>query len=115
MVIKKHNRQLEVDDQNSKIYDYNLPNSSIGLSYQELNGRVPTSGAGVNSVCREWYYVISGNGSVTINDETESIEAGDVVVIEPNQASYLDAHDLKILTITDPDWNEQQYKLIGND
>ena len=114
MVIKKSSRELEVNAKGVKIYDYDLSNSLIGLSYQELEGRVPGVGTGINSVCKEWYFILAGAGYVTVDGKTDTIEAGDIVIIEPGQASYLDARDLKFLTITEPNWYKEQHQEVDH-
>lgn len=95
------------------IWDYPMPNEDVGISYQTLNGRVPTKGRGVNTVCQEIYFVISGTATIYLGDKHYSVGSNDIVVIEPNIASHLEgANDLKIITITRPNWYEKQYKIV---
>ena len=109
MVIKKSQTKIEKFGP-GLIRDYPLPDNKIGVSYQEHSGRVPEKGWGMNTKCLELYYVIEGEAEIFIDDGHEKVEVGDLIVINPNQKSYLVAKNLKLLTITSPNWYEGQYK-----
>ncbi len=111
MIIKKSKTRIEHFGP-GVIYDYVLPDEKIGVSYQEQNGRVPEKGWGVNTTCYELYYVIDGEADVFIDDEQEKVEKGDLVIINPKQKSYLIAKNLRIITITSPNWDQKQYREI---
>lgn len=112
MIIKKQNAKLEADQPGVRILDYNLSPFQTGISYQELDGRVPESGAGKNKVCEELYYIIDGCADIWIDGVKHEAEPGDVVMIKPGSSSYLIADNLRILTITVPDWYEDQYENV---
>lgn len=111
MIIKKSQTTLEAFSQ-GKIWDYPMPGEPVGISYQEYDVRVPEKGWGINSLCWEAYYVIAGSAEVYVDDTKYNVETGDVVVLKPNQKSYLVAKQLKVLTITQPNWNIEQYKEV---
>ncbi len=94
------------------VQDYPMPNDDLGISYQEQSGRVPVKGWGINDVCHEIYYVISGTAEVYIDNEHKTIQEGDIVILLPGQKSYLIANQLKLLTITQPNWYAGQYRQI---
>ncbi len=110
MVIKKAQSIPEVSSRVAKIFDYPLVSDDVGFSYQELHGRIPESGVGKNNKCDEWYFVIEGRGEVTINGKSEVIEKGDLAVLTKKSKSFLIADNMKILTITKPNWREDQYE-----
>lgn len=110
MVIKKAQSVLEVNSHVAKIFDYQLSSDDVGFSYQELHGRVPESGVGRNKQCDEWYFVIDGSGEVSIDGKAEVIEKGDLVIITKKSKSFLVANNMKILTITKPNWRDDQYE-----
>ena len=112
MIIRKQQTTQEGISKNHQIWDYKLPNEKIGVSYQELNGRVPEKGWGINETCFEVYYVISGKAKANIDKNVYDIESGDLVVLEPHHKSYLEANNLQIITITNPNWLPEQYKEI---
>ena len=111
MVIKKHQTTLE-SFAKGKISDYPMGDAPIGISFQEHDGRVPEKGWGINSICFEAYYVIAGSAQVFIDDENYTVEEGDVVILKPGNKSYLVAHHLKLLTITMPNWYQDQYQEV---
>ncbi len=113
MVIRKKQSVLEVNTENVKIFDYRLPSNDVGFSYQELNGRVPESGEGRNTECDEWYFVVAGTGESVVDGIRESIEPGDLVYIPKNKSSYLIASSLKIITVTKPNWEQEQYQEVN--
>jgi mannose-6-phosphate isomerase-like protein (cupin superfamily) len=111
-IVRKQDRVKEVDNLVSKIFDYPLPDISMGLTYQEINGRVPSQGAAKNTVCDEFYYVLGGSVQIVIEGETDTIGPGDVAVIPTGISSYLIGEDAKLLTITNPDWYTEQNEHI---
>jgi hypothetical protein len=70
----------------------------------------PKKGVGKNDICTEYYYILEGSVEVWIDKIKFSALVGDIVVISPGCWSYLIAQSLKMLTITNPDWNAGQYK-----
>jgi mannose-6-phosphate isomerase-like protein (cupin superfamily) len=94
------------------IWDYPMPNKEIGISYQKLNGRGPKKGRYLNKVCHEIYFIISGTAKFYINDQAHQVEAKDSIVVEPNVAHYIKTSKLEYLTITRPDWYDEQYKQV---
>ena len=111
MVIKKKSSNLE-DFATGSVWDYPMEGAPVGISYQEHDGRVPEKGWGINTVCWEAFYVLDGNAEVYIDDEKDTIEKGDVVILKPDQKSYLVARKLKLLTITKPNWYKEQYQEV---
>jgi len=111
MIIKKADTNIE-HFAKGKIFDYPLPDGKIGISYQEHNGRVPNKGWGVNKVCYEIYFIVDGKASIFIDNEKAIIEKGDIVIIYPNQKSYIITNNLKLVTITSPNWYKKQYEEV---
>lgn len=109
MVIKKAKTTVE-QFVGGKIWDYPMPDEPVGISYQEHHGRVPKKGWGVNTVCWEAYYIIEGSAKVWIDDDEYTVASGDVVILKPNQRSFLVTKKLRLLTITQPNWYPEQYK-----
>ena len=76
MIIKKNQRKKEKISGRGIIYDYPVKSKKMGFSVQELNGRIlgriPEKGAYKNKVCNEICYVVSGKGSVFIDNKKES-------------------------------------------
>lgn len=111
MIIKRTNATPETFG-NGKVFDYPMGETTVGISYQEHHGRVPEKGWGINTMCWEAFYVISGKAEVFVDEDHDVIESGDVVVLKPGQKSYIIAENLKLLTVTKPDWFKEQYKEV---
>lgn len=108
MIIKKSQTKIE-HFAKGIVFDYPMPNEKIGISYQEHNGRTPLKGWGINKVCYELYFIIGGRAEIFIDNEKEIVTKGDLVIIFPRQKSYIIANNLKLITITSPNWNQEQY------
>mgnify|MGYP001607984401 CR=1 FL=1 len=117
MIIKKNQRKKEKISGKGIIYDYPVKSKKMGFSVQELDertpGRIPERGEYKNKICNEICYVISGKGSVFINNKKINISEGDIYFVKPNQKSFLIAKKIKILTITKPDWYKEQCEVVG--
>jgi len=111
MIIKKSQTITEYFAK-GKVFDYPMPDERIGISYQEHNGRAPAKGWGVNQACYELYFIIDGHAEVFIDNKKEIVAKGDLVIIYPSQKSYMVANNLKLITITSPNWNKEQYKEV---
>ncbi len=63
----------------------------------------------------EVYYILEGEGLMTIDDETRRVGSGQTVYIPPGarQSLYNDGRgDLRFLCIVDPAWREQDEELL---
>lgn len=94
------------------VWDYAMTNKHVGVSFQEISGRVPDSGSGKNTVCWEAYVVVSGTVIVYVNGEAFELLKGDVIEVLPGATSYLVADHAEIITITNPDWYEGQFESV---
>lgn len=94
------------------IWDYPLPKKEIGISCQTLDGRCPRKGKYCNTVCHEIYFIIRGKAKVYMKDEQHDVGKGDIIIVEPNTPHYLEANNLQFITITRPNWYEEQYKIV---
>lgn len=58
----------------------------------------------------EVYYILSGQGEMHINDETQIVEPGDAVYIPPNAKQYIHScgnEPLVFICIVDPAWRKE--------
>ena len=111
MIIKKKEAASIKANEGSTIWDYPIPTEHTGVSSQTLNGRLPVKGWYKNTVCREIFYIIGGKATINIDGEVSQVEAGDVVVLEPNQKHYGEYENVSLITITTPNWYEDQCKI----
>lgn len=91
------------------IWDYPI-NKDVGVSYQELHMRGPKSGRYLNKVCHEIYFIIKGQAKFFVGSDEYDVHEKDIVVVEPNTAHYIETSDLVYITVTRPDWYEEQYQ-----
>jgi mannose-6-phosphate isomerase-like protein (cupin superfamily) len=106
------NDTTKIDTEEGTIWDY-LINSEVGLSYQQLNMRGPRSGRYLNKKCHEIYFVISGVATFFVGDDEYSVGAKDIVVVEPGTPHHIETRKLTYVTITRPDWYEEQYEQVA--
>lgn len=94
------------------VWDYPMTSKDVGISYQEIDGESPDAGFWKNTVCKEWYFVISGSGTVFIDDTQEQFQAGDIVVLPVGKKHRIIGEKLKMIAITKPDWYEEQAEIV---
>lgn len=102
----------EIQTTEGTIWDYPMPNKEIGISYQTLSGRGPAKGRYCNTVCNEIYFIIKGSATFYIAESTHEVREKDVVIVEPNTSHHFETEHLEYITITRPDWYEEQYKAV---
>lgn len=95
----------------NSIRDYEI-SKDIGLSYQVLDGRGPKSGRYLNKECHEIFFVIKGSADFFVGNEKYEVHEKDVVVVEPSTPFHIETTSLTYITITRPDWYEEQYELL---
>lgn len=95
------------------IWDYPLPTEDIGISYQTFKGRGPLKGQYLNKVCKEIFFIIKGNVKFSINGKEYNAGPHDVVIIEPNTPHSFETEELEYITITSPNWYEEQHEEIA--
>lgn len=111
MIVRREDTEEEEISGPGKVLDYNI-SEDVGISVQELEGRVPEEGYYVNSECHEVCYVKAGEAKVIIGEEEFHVKEGDIYVIEPGQKSCVKAEGLEILVITRPDWYKEQCEIV---
>lgn len=102
----------KISTKEGSIWDY-LVNDEVGIAYQQLTMRGPKSGRYLNKVCHEIYFIIEGTATFYVGKEIYQVKQKDVVVVLPNTPHYIETSDLKYITITRPDWYEDQYEQVS--
>lgn len=111
MLIRANLQKIQAS-QYGWIWDYPMPSQDVGISYQEYNGKAPDRGWWRNKTCWESYFVVSGTATVYVDAEIHEVKNGDVIVVLPGQKTRLEARDLKIITITKPNWTADQSEIV---
>ncbi|MCK5176215.1 MAG: hypothetical protein KAQ92_00690 [Candidatus Aenigmarchaeota archaeon] len=86
MIIKKADSKIEKISSKGNVWDYPMPTKQVDIALQELEGRVPD-----RDVIKIQYAMSS---------------------VKANKKSYIETKNLKMITVTKPNWYESQYKLI---
>lgn len=111
MIIKFSDTE-EISIKKGTIRDYPMPDKNLGISYQKLEGRGPQKGRYMNKVCLEIYFIINGSAIFHFNNKSYEVKKLDVIVVEPNTSHYIETKNLEYITITRPDWYEEQYEEV---
>lgn len=101
----------EVKTPEGTIWKYFL-NKDVGVSYQTLKMRSPRAGQHLNKETNEIYFILEGTAKFVIGDDEYDVSEKDVVAVEAGIAHYIETEDLTYLTITQPDWNVEQYEHV---
>ncbi len=99
------------NNENAKIFEYNLKDKDINICYCEISGRYPKTGYSINEKSKELAFVLSGYGKVVINNKEILIKEKDVVLINKGERFYWEGK-LKLVLPCAPSWNVNQYKTI---
>lgn len=89
-------------------YEYQTGNTEINLARVEINGRYPLEGSAINREVTELVYVERGEGKVGINDALETLEKGDLVLVEKGDRVWWEG-DFTLLISCAPAWTPEQY------
>lgn len=112
MVIRKSQASPIRANERSTIWDYPTPTEETGISYQNLNGRLPEKGLYKNTKCREIFFIVSGTARLTIDGVSEKVGEGDIVILEPGQSHYGEYENVSMITISTPNWTEEQCEIV---
>lgn len=112
MLIKKEDRVKKEIAEGCVVYEYPLDNKNLDFALTEINGRFPKSGKTMNKICQELYYIISGEGTIYIDDKEIKLEEGDIYLIEPMKKYHVIGEDLIMALPTSPAWYPEQQELF---
>lgn len=84
---------------------------AIDLRYSLAHAIVPSGQTSIphSLTTSEVYYILSGSGEMAIDDERQTVEAGDAVYIPPNAKQYIrnsGTVPLVFICIVDPAWRQ---------
>lgn len=101
-----HLRELLNARSDKRAYRYSLAHAVIKPGQKTKPHSLKTS---------EVYYILEGQGSMTIGDESGKVSAGDVIDIPPHAVQYIEntgLADLVFLCIVDPAWRPEDEKVL---
>ena len=93
--------------------------ADIAIRYSLAHAKVPPGG--VTDPHRlagsEVYYILAGQGKMSIDDESRPVGAGDAVYIPPGAVQYIENTgpiDLAFLCLVDPAWQPEDEEILGD-
>lgn len=90
--------------------DYPSSDKDINFAVIKINCRSPRTGYQVNTECKELLYIINGNGTLYLKNDSEVIfNQGDVVLIDKNEWYAFDGNFEAAVPCT-PAWTREQHK-----
>lgn len=94
-------RELLHPDKQPLALDYSLAHATLPVGETSLSHSLKTS---------EVYYILSGEGEMHIEAETQRVESGDAVYIPPNARQFIyncGSEPLVFICIVDPAWRKE--------
>jgi len=108
MLVKKEDSVKKQIAPDCIVQEYSLDNKNLDFALAEINGRFPESGKTTNKVCQEIYYIISGTGTLYIDDKEIELNKGDVYLIGAEKKYHVTGENLNIALATSPAWYPEQ-------
>jgi len=100
---------MESGSLHAEEYDFAEPN--LNLARVTLKGRYPEKGRTMNTLSTECCLVLSGSGTLIVEDSVFELEEGDACIIEPGERYYWDA-DITLAITSTPAWTADQTKQV---
>ncbi|MGF1460134.1 MAG: cupin domain-containing protein [Leptolyngbyaceae cyanobacterium] len=92
----------------------------LALRYSLAHAVVPVGQTSVDHALKtsEVYYIISGQGDMYINEETQTVSAGDAIYIPPKARQHIHntgSEPLVFICIVDPAWQAEDETVYGDE
>jgi mannose-6-phosphate isomerase-like protein (cupin superfamily) len=92
---------------------FSFGDSELDIALVTVDGRYPQTGQVTNDVCREIAYVVSGSGSVGVDDTVHKLAAGDAVMLMPGERFWWEGRMLKMLMPCAPAFYPEQHREVA--
>jgi len=99
-------RELLHPDKEDVAFRYSLAHATVKPGNTSRPHKLKTS---------EVYYILEGEGVISVNDERATVHAGSAVSIPPHARQYIENSgntDLKFLCIVDPAWRPEDEEIL---
>jgi mannose-6-phosphate isomerase-like protein (cupin superfamily) len=100
---------------NSKIcygIEYQFASTDLNVAVITVNGRYPAEGHLVNEVCNEVGYVLSGSGTIGVDEQVHALNPGDAVFVNPGERFYWEGDHMKMVVPCSPAFYPEQHKEV---
>lgn len=111
MQIIRSSDAIEKNAHSCTAFEYPVEDKDVNVARIWINGNYPLKGVAVNHEVKELVYVEEGQGTVTIDDEESSINAGDVIVVEKGESVCWEG-ELTLIVFCAPPWRREQYEIL---
>lgn len=109
MIYKKFSQTELFSGKTNKTYEYNIEDADINYCIVDINGRFPTGEKyAINKNCKEIAHVLSGNGTLVVNDKEYKLEKDDVVLIDKLERYYW-LGNMRLGLPCTPAWKPEQH------
>lgn len=88
------------------------PDKNLNMAIVNQSGRYPESGFNVNYISTEGLYVIEGEITLHIDNQSVSLKAGEAFYILPNQKYWLDG-TAKVFVAVNPSSEENKSEILN--
>jgi mannose-6-phosphate isomerase-like protein (cupin superfamily) len=89
--------------------EFPFGDKDLNIAVVTVHGRYPDKGHLMNKVCKEIAYVVSGKGSVGVDNEVHELNPGDAVLIEPGERFFWEGEQLQMLMPCAPAFFPEQH------
>lgn len=113
-IIKLSETERNENSENCVCQEYDFGSPDIDLGVCKITGRYPNDGYVYNEKSKEMVFVLSGSGTLYINNEKISFTKDDAILIEPLEKYYFDANCIVAL-ICNPAWQKENHKWIRSE
>src|SRR5438876_10861423 len=93
-------------------FEFPFETRSMNIAVVMVDGRYPQEGHLRNDVCDEIAYVLSGSGTVGVDNETHNIAAGDAVLLKAGERFWWQGSQLRMLMPCSPAFYPEQHKEV---
>lgn len=111
MKVIKRQQASEYTNGNINGFEFDLGTRELDGAVVKFKGRFPENGRVVNEECREFAYVVNGQGKVVIEEKPYEITNDDLIIIEKGEKFYWEG-DFKLFVYCTPAWYLEQHKTV---
>ncbi|HSX28506.1 MAG TPA: AraC family ligand binding domain-containing protein [Candidatus Saccharimonadales bacterium] len=110
-IVKLNQTQKFQNSATCTAFEYPSDDKDINGAVITLNGRYPEKGYAMNEVCKELVYVVEGTGQLTVGDETQTLQQGDLALLLPGEKYFFEG-ELTMFMPCSPAWYPEQHKSL---
>lgn len=110
-VVRKNQAKIFKNSEVCTAIEYPAEGGNINGAVIELTGRYPETGSVMNERCSEMVYVVSGSGSISLNEQKTEVFQGDAILIAPREKYFWDG-TMTLFIASTPAWYPEQYKEV---